>query len=248
MNKLKSTCLIMVTLAVLLSLTISAFAAQDSYILEDGKIFRVQSSGKRIAMEEEQPGYWNTDKGTYAWILVDPELSDEMKGSKSGIYFFDEGEKSLGFLPMDGAAYSYVTFSQDGELLAIGNGTTVSQVLTIYEFNGFKKKASLRALGEFCWIDPCRLLFTVDDLTKGPRSELLERHESWLSVAIYDTVMEEMFLVKEATETQDYILIGVDHEGGTVEILENSVKSVEDWNDADKIEETPISVPIPAAG
>ncbi len=249
MSKLKKEiCLIMGSLIALASLSVSALAAEDSYALEGGKIFRVEASGKKLALEEDQPGYWNTDKGMYAWILVDPELSEGMKGSKSGIYFFDEEEKPIGFLPMDGAAYSYVTFSQDGETLAIGNGTTTSQVLTIYEFEGFKKKTALRALGEFCWIDSNRLLLTMDDITKGPRSEVLEQQESWLSVAIYDTAMEELFMVKEATETQDYTLIGVDHEGGTMDILERSVKSVEDWNDVDKIEDTTISVPIPAAG
>ena len=60
--------------------------------------------------------------------------------------------------------------------------------------------------------------------------------------------MEALVVVEEATETQDYMLIGVNHEEGVLKILESSVKEKADWDDEEKVEEKEMSEPVPAAG
>ncbi len=229
-------------------LALPALAAQESYVLKEGSAFRVNADGKEIKLEEDQPAYWSTDSGMYSWIIVDPELSDAMKGSKSGIYFFNELEEPLGFLPFEGAAYCNVSLSPDGEMITISFGTDVSQELILYTMDGFEKKKSFQIIGETCWLDPYRLVFTMDDAAKGPRGDAMDQQEGWLSVMMYDVAMEELFSVMDATETEDYMLVGVNFEGEVIEVLKRSVKEAVDWKDEQKIEDVTISVPIPAAG
>lgn len=229
-------------------LALPALAAQESYVLKEGSAFRVNADGKEIKLEEDQPGYWSTDSGMYSWIIVDPELSDAMKGSKSGIYFFNETEEPLGFLPFEGAAYCSVSLSPDGEMITISFGTDASQELILFTMDGFEKKKSFQIIGEICWLDPYRFVFTMDDADKGSRGEAMDQQEGWLSVMMYDAAMEELFNIVDATETEDYMLVGVNFEGEEIEVLKRSVKEANDWKDGQKIEDTTISIPIPAAG
>ncbi len=225
-----------------------ALAGRESYALKDGKVYQVDADGKRKLLEDAEPGQYGTDKGVYSWILVDPELSDAMKGSKSGIYFFDESEKPQGFLPFDGAAYCSVTFSPDAEKIVINFGTDSSQEIMLYTFKGFEKEGAFRAVGSVTWLDPVRFVFTRDDASKGSRAKTLDQQEGWLSVMIYDTAIKELISVMEATETKDYMLTAVDEEESKLKILERSVKDKKDWGDGNKIQDTEISAPIPAAG
>ncbi len=226
----------------------AVLAGQETYILDHDMVYRVDADGNRALLEEEQPGQYATEKGLYSWILVDPELSDAMEGSESGIYFFDESETSLGFLPFQGAAYCAIAFSPDGERFLVSFGTDVSQEIILYNLEGFEKKISFNGSGFAEWIDFARFAFTLDDATKGPRSKALDQQKGWLSVAVYDSLMEELFSVMEATETQDYMLIGANTESDMLEILERSVENARNWNEEEKIQEREISVPIPAAG
>ena len=57
-----------------------------------------------------------------------------------------------------------------------------------------------------------------------------------------------MSVIREATETQDFILIGVEHEEGVLEVQERSVKDKKDWDDEEKVEGKRTQSPIPAAG
>ncbi|MBL3592324.1 MAG: hypothetical protein JMJ93_02300 [Synergistaceae bacterium] len=222
------------------------FAVQE-YVLEKGQVYRVGPGGEKILLEDEEPGLSATNRGIYSWVLVDPELSEAMKGSTSGIYFFDEKEYPLGFLPFEGAAYCDVAFSPDGEMIAVNFGTDMTQDILLYQFDGFEKKATFRGLGSAAWIDAFRFVFTRDDASKGPRSDGLGQ-EGWISVVIYDAAMGEEIVIKEATETEDYLLCGVNVDEETLEILGRSVKTEEDWKDEEKIEDVEIVVPIPAAG
>ena len=65
-------------------------------------------------------------------------------------------------------------------------------------------------------------------------------------MAIHDSLMEELFFVMEATETQDYMLIGANTKSDMLEILKRSVENARNWNEEEKIQEREISVP--AAG
>ncbi len=225
-----------------------AFAGQEAYMLEDEKVYRVYSDGNRELLEEEFPGQCATERGLFFWVVVDPELSEAMEGSEKGIYFFDEGENPRGFLPFEGAAYCSVLFSPDGERFLLSCGTSVSQEISLYTFEDLQKKNSFQAIGFVEWIDFARFVFSLDDAAKGRRGDAMDQQEGWLSVMLYDTLMEELFPVMEATETKDYMYISVDAEKDEIWILERSVENVEGWNDENAIEDRELSVPIPAAG
>ena len=221
--------------------------AEENYILKEGRVYRVEA-GKETLLEDEEPGRSNTDKGLYSWILVGPELREDMKDSKSGIYFFlGEDEEPAGFLPFEGAAFCNLAFSPDGEKFLLSYGPDVEQELSLYVFDGFVKKASFKAWWPCAWVDPYRFVFTQEETSKGARGKGVQ-YEGWLSVVLYDLAMEELFVLSEATETQDYILVGVNHEEGLLEVLERSVKKVKDWDDEQKVEDKDMTVPIPAAG
>ena len=225
-----------------------AFAAEESYILKGGKVYRVEA-GKETLLEDEEPGRTNTDKGLYSWIWVDPALSEKMRDSKVGIYFFlGEDEKPAGFLPLEDATCSDLEFSPDGEEFLLSWGTDAVQELSLYVFDGFVKKKSFLVVGPWTWIDSHRFVFTQDDTSKGSRGKAVEQLEGWLSVALYDSALEELSVIREATETQDFILTGVDHEKRVLEVQERSVKDKKDWDDAEKVEEKETTIPIPAAG
>ena len=68
------------------------------------------------------------------------------------------------------------------------------------------------ALGPCAWLDPHRFVFTRDETGKGSRGKAVEQQEGWLSVALYDSALKELTVLREATETQDYIIrFGIGH-------------------------------------
>ncbi len=235
--------------AVLLLSAVGAFAAEESYILKEGNVYQVKS-GKETLLEGRHPERSNTDKGLYSWIWVDPALSEKMRDSKVGIYFFlGEDEKPAGFLPLEDATCSDLEFSPSGEkFLLRSDGPYAFQELSLYTFDGFVKKKSFLVVGPWTWIDSHRFVFTQDDTSKGSRGKAVEQLEGWLSVALYDSALEELSVIREATETQDFILIGVEHEEGVLEVQERSVKDKKDWDDEEKVEGKMTKIPIPAAG
>ena len=227
-------------------LTGVAFAAEGDYILKDRQVYRVEK-GKETLLEDDEPQFFNTDAGMWAWILVDPELSEGMKGSKPGIYFFLNG-KPVTFLPMEQAGACMMEFSPSGEKLLISRGTEVWQDLMLYfiEDGKFVSKKSFISAGHSFWIDPHRFLFTSVDKNKGPRTK--DGDDWWNSPALYDTVFEELTVLKEATETKNYFITGYDHDTGVIDLNEASVKDTKDWGDPDKIKYKEITVETPAAG
>ena len=76
----------------------------------------------------------------------------------------------------------------------------------------------------------------------------MEQQEGWLSVALYDSALEELTVLREATETQDFILSGVEHEEGVLKVQERSVKDKKDWDDEEKVEGKVTTIPIPVVG
>ena len=225
-----------------------AALAAESYVIRDGKACRV-TDGMETLLEDDEPQFANTDAGMWGWLLVDPELSDGMKGSKSGIYFF-LNEEPVTFLPMKEAGTCMMEFSESGEKMLISRGTEVKQDLGYYEIDvpnkKFEKKKSFVSAGHAFWIDPHRFLFTSVDESKGARDKAGD--QLWDSPALYDTVENELTVLKEATETKDYFITGYDHDTGVIDVSEGSVKDEKDWNNPDKIEYKDITVETPAAG
>ena len=248
-NMKKALCSLCVCLFGLVFLMESAaFADEERYFLRDQRNYRVHPDETEDFLEEETPEFWATEKGIYSWIVVDPEFSDAMQGSESGIYFFDEQENPRGFLPLEGAAYCSVIFSPDGERFILSCGTDVSQDFLLYTLENLEQKSSFRGLASPVWVDFARFAFTQDDAAKGSRGKALDQQEGWLSVVFYDVLMEELLPLAEATETQDYMLIGVETEDETLRILERFVDDPENWDHEECIQDREMTVPIPAAG
>ena len=234
----------------------AALAAEGDYILKDRQVYRVDG-GKETLLEDEEAQWAGTDAGVWAMILVDPELSEEMKGSEAGIYFFrGEEAKPAGFLPMKNAGTCALEFSPSGEKVLISCGTDTKRDLGFYLIEDgcrFVKKASFSSLGRFFWIDPHRFVFGNVDESKGPRMKewTFRGNEGWwCSVAMYDTLESELTVFEEATatSTRNFVVTGCDDESGTLEIWEHFVKDEKDWEDEGKIEERDFRIPIPAAG
>lgn len=252
-----------VSLFVLAALTVcagTAFAAEGDYIIRGRQVYRVDS-GKETLLEDEEvqsAGTDGTDDGLWAWILVDPELSEEMKGSEPGIYFFRGAEaKPAGFLPMKGAGTCALEISPSGEKLLISRGGEAKRELGYYlvdaENKTFTQKRLFDSAGRFFWIDPHRFVFGSVDESNGTRMKDWEYRGNeawWCSVAMYDTVEEtaSVFEKAAATETRNFVVTGIDEESGTMEIWEHFVKDAKDWADESKVENRDFRIEIPAAG
>ena len=78
-----------------------AWAAEGDYLVKGDQVYRAEGGSQKLLADMEPQGRFSTDAGIWSWLLVDPELSDGMKGSESGVYFFrGEDDASAGFLPM----------------------------------------------------------------------------------------------------------------------------------------------------
>ena len=219
------------------------------YILKDGNIYRVDG-GKERLLEDESPQSGATDAGLWSWVQVDPEY-EGMEGSEGGVYFFrGEDERPAGFLPIENAGACMLEFSPSGEKLLISRGTEAKQDLGYYVVNAAKKsfvrKKTFSSMGPVAWIDPHRFIFTAIDEKKGRRPG--SEDTWWYSAALYDSVEDDLIIIKEATETKNYMITGCDHEEGTLDVNEASVKDKKDWGDDNKINYKESTVPIPAAG
>ncbi len=227
-----------------------AWGAEGDYLVKGDQVYRAEGGAQKLITDMEPHGRINTDAGIWSWLLVDPELSDAMKGSESGVYFFrGEDDAPAGFLPMKNAIACMLEFSPSGEKLLISNGNEAKQDLGYYvleESGHFVKKAAFVSAGYVFWIDPHRFLFTVIDAKKGPRSKTGD--DWWYSAALYDTVENELTVIKKATPVKNYIISGCDYEGGTMDITEGSVKIPGDWSKPGRIKYRELNVPIPAAG
>ena len=227
-----------------------ASAELGDYVLKDGKPYRVVDGEEKL-LEDDAADFANTEAGMWGWLLVDPTFSDGMKGSESGIYFFlGENNEPFAFLPIKDAAACMLEFSPSGKKLLIRRGTEIKQDLGYYvidiEGKKFDKKKSFVSAGHSFWVDPHRFFFTSVDESKGKRDKAGE--QLWDSIAMYDSVFDELNIIKEATETKDYFITGCDYDTGVVDVSESSVKDKKDWNDQEKIKYNDITIPIPAAG
>ena len=174
-----------------------------------------------------------------------------LRVARAALHFWEEppisGEAGSGAIFFSACTLRCV-FCQNAQISSGNFGADVSQEVTLYDFVGFKKKATFRAIGSATWIDHARFVFTKEDRSKGPRGASAPHQEGWVSVVVYDTAIEEEVPVMEATATKDYLLDGIDYEEGTMTIIERSVKDVKDWNDEQKVQDNVITAPFPAAG
>jgi hypothetical protein len=228
-----------------------SFAAEEKYVLEKGTVHRVRADGKRQRIEDVHVMASEIDggaKGSISWFAVDPDENDAMQGSKSGIYFFDEKNKPLFFMPFEYATMiGGIFFSDDGKQMLLDVGTWVVRNYILYDFKGTKGKTSFMGMTDPIWLDPHRFAFTMVEPDAEPRPSETD-FDGWTSVVVYDTAIEEVVPVIQATETKNYLLTGVNWEKDELEITETSVKNEADWVDHEKHQNKKITAPFPAAG
>ena len=235
---------------VLLICSASAWGTVGDYIIRDDRVYRI-AGGRQTLVEDASFDSAKTDAGLWSWLLVDPDLSDGMKGAETGVYFFRGKEYApVFFLPMEHAGACMMEFSPSGEKLLICHGEEVRQDLGYYVLEeaaqGFVKKGSFVSAGHAFWVDPHRFVFTAIDTKKGPRTKAGD--DWWCSPSLYDTLEKELTVIIKATLTKNYFIGGYDDEGGTLDINESSVKNPKDWGNENKIKYKELTVPIPAAG
>ena len=235
---------------VLLICSASAWGTVGDYIIRDDRVYRI-AGGRQTLVEDASFDSAKTDAGLWSWLLVDPDLSDGMKGAETGVYFFRGKEYApVFFLPMEHAGACMMEFSPSGEKLLICHGEEVRQDLGYYVLEeaaqGFVKKGSFVSAGHAFWVDPHRFVFTAIDTKKGPRTKAGD--DWWCSPSLYDTLEKELTVIIKATLTKNYFIGGYDDEGGTLDINKSSVKNPKDWGNENKIKYKELTVPIPAAG
>jgi hypothetical protein len=226
-----------------------ALAAEESYELKDGAIYRVRG-GKRQAVEDVEASEEVVGGKGYYWFAVSPELSEGMTGSKDGVWFFNGAEKPLGFVPFDDAGMcAGAWLSPDFSQVVLDAGTGPLREFTLFDFKTKKAKKTFEGSDPLAWIDNTRFAFTFTHTEKDLRPTD-EVDISWNSVAVYETAegMEGQTIVKEATETKNYTFMSADLDEQKLVINETSVKKESDWGNEDKMESNEITVDYPPAG
>jgi hypothetical protein len=219
------------------------------YIVEDGLLYAVDE-GQKKQIEGAEVVEDVTEGGTFYWLAVDPEADEEnerlYKGWKRGIYFFGSDGKFISLLEKENAQISYIIFSPDGKQFLLSNGDEVDCEYQLHEFSSFKLKKTLRGMSAI-WIDHMRYALTVMDESKKGRYEGADI-PGWLSVVVYDSAVDLITTVTEATKKEDFMMSDFDSETGELIITKFSVKDEKDWADEEKREIDEIRVPVPPAG
>jgi hypothetical protein len=218
-------------------------AAEEKYILEKKVVYRVNAEGKRQKIDDIS--IMTGAKGAILWFAVDKYINEAMEGSQSGIYFFEDKEKPLFFLPYEGAGtVADILFSPDGKQIVLDDGTWIVRQFILYDFKKTEKKASLRGMSRLMWLDSSRLAFTFDEPDAEQRTSTTD-FDAWTSVVVYDTIAEKIIPVIKATETKNYRLDGADLDKGELRLTETSVNNKKDWADPEKHEVKEITVKMP---
>ena len=220
----------------------------EAFSIRDGKLFL---DDEALDCEVYDTPDWLDNELAY-WAVIGPDVSDSIHEEETGIWFFGvEGGGALGFIPLDSVfEYPEVIWSPAQDRLAIiRGGTRPDLFLEIYS-EGMEKTAEFSCLrGSAMWLsDGMRLVFTrIDDI----REEGLYPGRSYgfrFSVVLYDSALDESFVLKEATDTKNFVVYDVSADDDEIVITEISVKSQKDWKNEDRIKERELRIPAPAAG
>ena len=104
-----------------------AAAGKETYVLENEAVYRVKADGKREKIEDvyiTAVGINGGADGGIFWFVVDPYANEAMEGSESGIYFFDDKDKLIFFMPYEDAGMvGGISFSNDCKQMVLDTGT-----------------------------------------------------------------------------------------------------------------------------
>jgi hypothetical protein len=216
----------------------SAFSLKDGRLFRDGEI--VEAEVNEVPAEIEGPVRF--------WSAVGADES----GNETGVRFFAEDGAFLAFLPLESADECRgIMFSPDGSffLLMSGSGVRADMTYILYEAETMEAKIEIPGVRESAaWIDAGRFVMTRIDDVRETESGTFSMAALRLSAVMYDTVAEELAVLKEATATKNYWCGGLADDGASIVISEDSVTSEKDWGDEEKITTREIKIEIPAAG
>jgi len=206
-------------------------SAEEKYILENRVIYRVKADGQRRKIDSFNVRA--SADGTILWFSVYDDMQEATCGSESGVYFFDDKEQPLFYLPWVGAGVvADIYFSPDNKQMVLDGGTWVIREFILYDFNKTEVKAEFRGLDSLIWLDSHRFAFTLPEPNE-PRRPTPYDPDDWRSVVVYDTATKTIIPVIKAIETRDYTLVDADLSKGTLQIIERSVKNIEDWAESE---------------
>ena len=216
--------------------------------LKDGRIFR----GEEI-VEAEVNGVPPEIEGPVRfWSAVGADESGPVAEDETGVLFFAEDGAFLAFLPLESADECRdILFSPDGSffLLMSGSGVRADMTYILYETETMEKRIEIPGTrGSAAWIDAGRFVMTRIDDVRETESGTFTMAALRLSAVMYDTVAEELVVLKEATAKKNYWCGGVTDDGASLIISEDSVTSEKDWGDEEKIKTRELRIEIPPAG
>jgi hypothetical protein len=228
----------------------TGFAAQGKvdFVVKDGEWYR--QSGNKTSEPPVPNGSEETETGWVYWLYADPEISDEAKGAERGFYFYSEKQDKYSFLRSGGGAnVNGVHFSPDGKTFIVESTAEQSINDISLELFAYEGLASLfkttKAATPPLWLDAGRFVYSRFE-PGTDRGRSADYYNEWMSLSLYDAASGEDTVIKEATETSDFLLAGFAEDGVTV--WEEYVDSPKDWADPDKAKNREITVPIPPAG
>jgi hypothetical protein len=236
--------------ALVLCLAVNAGEAAV-FSLRDGQVYK---DGETVGCNvyEVPP---DLNNGIKTWAALS-EMSDvsgggEVTEAEAGLWFFGGEGEFMGFVPNDSVyGYADILWSPSGDRFALIYGSGMRADLFCDIYVNMKKWAEF-AVQRGCegeWLgDGMRFVSTrIDDTRENGSPSQGTGFGVKLSVVLYDSPIDEMTVVKEATDTQNFAFAGIS--GDDIVISENYVKSPDDWADDEKVEMRKIKVPVPAAG
>lgn len=234
-----------------------AARAETTFVVKGGE-WHAQRDG-RFSDAPTPSGSEETNAGRVYWIFADPEMSDEAKGARRGLYFYSEKTKRYSFLPVAGGVNA-VSFGPDGEMFVVEGPGEMEMNDVSLELFTFADLASqfktMKAAGSPYWIDVRRFVFTANE-AGAPRARPDDYPPEGTSTVLYDAVAREEVVLIKATATADFSvgvlneengdMVVLNEDGSELRITESYVESPKDWAEPDKARARTLSVPIPAA-
>jgi hypothetical protein len=233
---------------IILLMTESAFAAPEKvdFVVSDDEWHR-QVNGKLL--EAPTPnGNQATASGWIYWLYADPLVSKAAKGAERGLYFYSADTNNYSFLALESVNVNGIHFNDDGTMFVIESvkkGETYNITLELYTYadmvSHFK---TLKAASALLWIDSRRFVFSKYEPGTS-RGRPKDYPNEWMSVSIYDVVSGKETVLKNATETSNFLVLDLSDDN--IELWEEYVTSTNDWVDPDKSTFRYLTVPIPGA-
>jgi hypothetical protein len=258
LKKLKGIGAMKKILRALLVLAISTLASAafadglSAFSVKDGGVYKgdvkIECELNTIA-----PGVADGAVRYWAAIIQGEEPGPVDFFEESGVWFFDAKGAAIAFDPysFDGRVCKGVVFSPGGKyfllvksLVYTGRFDTVG--LYLYETESMKPLSEEIASFQdsFAWVDGGRFVMTRLDGTHDPEESDYETYGILASAVMFDAAAGKETVLKRATATKNYRIARID-DGGSLTLAEDSVKSVQDWEDEEKIQTKEIRVKVP---